>query len=292
MIAIRRLINFFRVFSMTIKLYPEVSEQINQRLESFIKDPKARHKDITPSLGDILVYAIVSDKYTLEEVLNLYLEEQLDRQIFWIVEKIPELDHTNYTHKNKNIIVEENRSEVCFKTGLTGFHLTLIAFELAALFSRYGKLSSFDADVDSNFGCLPSQVENSFQQKIKSIKRVESFKVYFSLLGVDCLDTDALTQRLRQAVTNSYNKKYHGYHSNGLPYIGTQINTMLTKEPHAFSYYDENSETFTAADDPCWKKACLERFVKVRRFVERSYKPVTVPEIAAYCDDRAMLQGQ
>jgi hypothetical protein len=36
--------------------------------------------------------------------------------------------------------MEEARSEVCFKTGLAGFHMTMVFFELTKLFeTRYGK---------------------------------------------------------------------------------------------------------------------------------------------------------
>lgn len=44
-----------------------------------------REKENTPSLGDILVYSLVSSKYRLKDLLEAYLEEQLDRQIFWII---------------------------------------------------------------------------------------------------------------------------------------------------------------------------------------------------------------
>jgi len=89
------------------------------------------------------------------------MEEQLDRQVFWILEKVPELDHTSYRYKDKPIIVEENRSEVCFKTGLTGFQFTIIVQELSKIFEESYKkdLLLFQADVDGNFGCLPSRLE-------------------------------------------------------------------------------------------------------------------------------------
>ena len=60
--------------------------------------------------------------------------------------------------------MEESRSEVCFKTGLTGFHMTMVFYELTKLFEeRYGKnLQNFDQEVDGNFGCLPIKVENAF----------------------------------------------------------------------------------------------------------------------------------
>jgi len=95
--------------------------------------------------------------------------------------------------------MEENRSEVCFKTGLTGFHMTMVFYELTKLFeSRYDKkLNKFSEDVDKNFGCLPMNVENAFQEKLKQIKKVDNFKKYYTSIGIDCPDNDSLTLRLR-----------------------------------------------------------------------------------------------
>lgn len=163
-IAIRRLINFYRIFTMLIEMCPSVRDQINQQLELFITEPAKRVKDFTPSLGDLLSFIVVSDKYKMADLLNAYLEEQLDRQAFWIIRQIPELDHTDEKNQGKEIIMEENRSEVCFKTGLSGFHMTMVFYELTKLFeSRYDKkLVQFDEDVDKNFGCLPMDIENAF----------------------------------------------------------------------------------------------------------------------------------
>jgi hypothetical protein len=61
-------------------------------LEGFIKDPNMRLKNNCPSLGDILVYIIMSSKYKFSEILNIYMEEHLDRQVFWMLKKVPELD--------------------------------------------------------------------------------------------------------------------------------------------------------------------------------------------------------
>ena len=43
-----------------------------------------------------------------------------------------------------------------------------------------------------------------------------SFREYYLTLGYECPDDNALTLRLRQAIDNSYRKKYHGSFSNGL----------------------------------------------------------------------------
>jgi hypothetical protein len=55
-IAIRRLFNFIRVFSMLLELHPDLKAKIDGQLSEFIAKPVSRLKDKTPSLSDILVY--------------------------------------------------------------------------------------------------------------------------------------------------------------------------------------------------------------------------------------------
>jgi len=86
----------------------------------------------------------------------------MDRQAFWIIRSIPELDHTDPKNKGKLCIMETARNETCFKTGMTGFHMTLTFNAIADILkNRYsGDLEKMDAELDNNFGCLPQQVED------------------------------------------------------------------------------------------------------------------------------------
>ena len=93
----------------------------------------------------------------------------MDRQAFWILKEIPELDHTDEKYKDKEIVVEEERSEVCFKTGIAGFHITLFFFYLNKIVME-GDGSAKDLTklcqiLDSHFGCLPAKIEDGFQKK-------------------------------------------------------------------------------------------------------------------------------
>lgn len=78
----------------------------------------------------------VSDSIQFQDLLETYLEEQLDRQAFWIIRLIPELDHTNEEFKNRKVILEDARSDACFKTGLVGFRLTMIFSSLNKLINE------------------------------------------------------------------------------------------------------------------------------------------------------------
>ena len=66
-VAIRRLMNFIRLFHYLIEKDPSIQEKIDATLTGFIKDPKKRLKDDNscPSLGDILVFVTMSSKYRI-----------------------------------------------------------------------------------------------------------------------------------------------------------------------------------------------------------------------------------
>jgi hypothetical protein len=163
LVAIRRLWNFIRLFRLLIELKPESEDIINEKLLQFKNHPEKRVKDFCSSLGDILSFATISSKFSLEDVLDAYLEEQLDRQAFWIIRQIPELDHTDDKFKGKEVILEESRNEVCFKTGLTGFHITMIFYTICDLIKNKWKNDHklITETLDDRHGCMTEEIENT-----------------------------------------------------------------------------------------------------------------------------------
>jgi hypothetical protein len=73
--AIRRLVNFIRLFRLLIELKPSVQATINDKLNTFITKPETRIKDHTSSLGDILAFSCITDRFSLKDLLDGYLEE-------------------------------------------------------------------------------------------------------------------------------------------------------------------------------------------------------------------------
>jgi hypothetical protein len=198
---------------MLLELHPAAEVAMDAIIESFIKEPATRHKESGVQLGDILSYVTVSNKYTLGDILPLYSEEQLDRQVLWILKEIPELDHTDAKYKNKDVGDEDERSEVCFKTGLTGFQITMLyhAFN-KQLVEREGKkdLKAVCDQMDAHSGCMPAKAEDAFQAECMDIMQVKSFIAYYNKIGQPIQDAAAFGERLRQAIQNSRDKGYHG----------------------------------------------------------------------------------
>ena len=73
MSAIRRLVNFFRLFRLLIELCPEIGGEINEKLKDFISSPEKRIKDHCSSLGDLLAFIVISGKYQMKDLLEFYL---------------------------------------------------------------------------------------------------------------------------------------------------------------------------------------------------------------------------
>ena len=156
------------------------------------------------------------------------------------------------------------------------------------VFNRNWK--NLEKALDDNHGCLDSVIEDNLQAKFKAAHAVENFRDYYTHIGEDCPDAAALGKRLRAAITNSKAKRYHGCseHMNVLPGIADQTEEFLWKEPSPFSKYDNKTKKFTAAGgDPCWRKACIERFDWINRLLNNGPKALTASELALKTDKRA-----
>jgi len=106
-------------------------------------------------------------KLSHTDFLKAYLEEQLDRQVLWILKKIPELDFEEKKKRRGQIKVDENlRSKVSFECGKTGFYITLFFVHLLKTLKNAvpeGKTVNDLANIlDSNNGCLDTKIEDGF----------------------------------------------------------------------------------------------------------------------------------
>lgn len=75
-------------------------------------------------------------------------------------------------------------------------------------------------------------------------------------------DENALRDRLKEAISNSRKKKYHGNadNMNELPKLADQAKILLEENGTPFNLYDEQAKQFLPADDKKWKEATLAKF--------------------------------
>jgi len=65
--SIRMFIYVHRLLLLFIEKYPEIRNELDLRLQKFINELEYRIQDINPSIGDLLVYLTVSQKYLLND---------------------------------------------------------------------------------------------------------------------------------------------------------------------------------------------------------------------------------
>lgn len=106
---------FFRLFHLFIEEFPELKTMMNEKIETFMSNEYNRSKEVTQNLGDLLIFTMMSDKYRWEDIRDLYVVEQLDRQVLWLLREIPELELSEFNE------FDTVRAKASFTVGKVGF---------------------------------------------------------------------------------------------------------------------------------------------------------------------------
>jgi ubiquitin-protein ligase len=205
--AIEILIYVYRVMLLLEEALPEIKTEANKILDEFIKNPEQRIKDKTPSLGDLLVMLSISDR-RIEDLLPAYIGEQMDRQIFWILQEIPEFE--NLINSSE---VDDIRAKICFKCGITGQQLLLFYYYFLnkVVYDNCPNLESFAKKLDENFCCLTELEIDQMRLGINKILKIDNFNDFYKFMNQQPPSKDELNKKLKQAFENSKKKKISWY---------------------------------------------------------------------------------
>ena len=258
--AIEILIYVYRVLIMLRQTFPEFKSEVNKNLEEFIKNPDQRIKDKTPSLGDLLVMLSVSD-HKIEELLPAYISEQMDRQIFWILQEIPDLEKLINSSE-----IDDIRGKICFKCGITGQQLLLFYYYFLKkiVYSECDTLDKFAEKLDANYSCLTEAEIDKHRLEINKILKIDNFNDFYKFMEMEPPSKDELNKKLKQAFENSLAKKYHG--TDEIRYVPPPTEQV--------KYYFQKYEPFDnllkdgkllPEDDPKWKEL-LNKLDIVKQF--------------------------
>eukprot|EP01132_Coremiostelium_polycephalum_P000614 gene614-763_t len=197
--------SFHQLFLVLVKKYPDLLSQINQQIYDFIHIPEKRNKTNTPALGEFLPLLTVSD-YKWSEVSRAYLEENFDRNVFWVLKKHPELSETD-----PNPTVDSNRPKLVFDCTLVSIKLLLFHVYFLRNVARPAGSSIEEIMLQYNklLGRPPPSIRDSLQTEVKQIQRISTWNEFFIKIDVTPPTDDALVEWLRRSVSNSLTKKYH-----------------------------------------------------------------------------------
>jgi hypothetical protein len=232
----------------------------NENIDKFIKDEQNRIKDITPSLGDLLVMLSISD-YKIEDLLPSYLSEHMDRQIFWILQEIEGFEKLINSSE-----IDDIRAKVCFKTGIVSEHLLLFYyFFLKKLIYKDCKdLDEFAKKLDSNYGNLTDEECDIHRKEINNILKIDNFNDFYKYMNLSPPNEKELNEKLKNAFQNSLKKGYHGKDEvRFVPKELEQSKIYLSKYPE-LSELEKDGKLLDANDNK-WKELC-EKFDIVQLF--------------------------
>ena len=203
---IRTLTHVHSMFLYCLKRFPELKEKIKDIIAKFLLCEENRHKNSTPNLGCILAYLCVSDDFKFAEVAETYFQEQLDRQVLWILKSVPEMLSDSLEES-----ADKLRTQVVFKCQMTSFHVFCF-YKLFITQIKEKRLSTTQilSEYESNLCKLTNKEENFFQTEIFNIsKNILNFASYFRYVGLKERPETEVTKLLKDAIKNSERREYH-----------------------------------------------------------------------------------
>lgn len=283
-LLIQQLLQFHGLFLLFIKEFPQIRVDIEERIKIFIEDPESRNKKCTPQLGLLMVYCLLTEKYTFADIINHYFSEQLDRQVLWILKKIPELEDDTST-----IVVDENRIEVTFASTVIGYLLVVFYKDYTDIIKKeYKTWDNLLDSLSSNFCKVDRGIEDQLQHKfIDALENLKSYKQFFSRVGLAQKSNEEMTQLLKSAVANSRRKNYHGDVDDvvGLPSIQQQAKEYLKASTSLMDFIDSEGK-LQVATETVWKDRCLKRWTWIEWYLKSDYTKIrSAAEVAKTVDD-------
>ena len=258
--AIQILIYLFRILLLLSEAYPNLKKMCNENIDKFIKDEKNRVKEVTPSLGDLLVMLSISD-FTIEDLLPAYIGEGMDRQIFWILQEIKEFEKLINSSEIDNV-----RAKICYKTGIVSEQLLLFYYYFLKklIYKDCKNLDEFAKKLDSNYGNLTDNECDLHRKEISKILKIDNFNDYYKYMNLTPPTEKELNEKLKNAFQNSLKKGYHGNDQvRFVPDEKEQSNIYLSKYPK-LSELEKDGKLLDANDNK-WKELC-EKFDIVQLF--------------------------
>lgn len=286
---LRQFVSLHQLILLFTEKYPEIRDICDQEIKSFLDSEENRTKNNCSNLVNILLDLLVSDKYKFSDVIKDYFYEQLDRQVFWILQKIPELEDDD-----ANIVIDENRSKVTFMSQIVGYLLVMLFNDyLEVTQKKYKKWTNMFKRLEGTFAKLPRRIEDQIQNRFKSsLTQVFSYDKYFQRIGMKKLRPEEIAQALKKAVKRSKDKKYHGCLEEllKLPESNVQVKNYFKDKDSFQDVLSQETDKMVEENktEEHWKQKCIENFEIVKNQITTldslniEYSPA---ELAKECDE-------
>jgi ubiquitin-protein ligase len=194
---------YFSIYRLLIACAGEdasISDWANDQLKKFITNPASRVKAVTPNLGEVVVYPVVS-KYKWEDISSPYLLENDARNFFWYAQGTP---RQRGMYPELISPVAKDRVAKVFRA--TEVSRNIVSFQVK--FSRVA--SSLTSEImDSNFGLAPEDLRKELKDTYAKVTSFKSWNDYFEWLGLPPIPEPVREKQLVDALMLSGKCGYH-----------------------------------------------------------------------------------
>eukprot|EP00026_Physarum_polycephalum_P008028 Phypoly_transcript_08104.p1 GENE.Phypoly_transcript_08104~~Phypoly_transcript_08104.p1 ORF type:complete len:481 (+),score=74.05 Phypoly_transcript_08104:101-1444(+) len=190
--------------------FPEVQERVDHVLEQFLRHESARVKLAQPDLGELLVYLSVASRVTWQQIGQVFLQEQLDRSVVWMLDEKTGKGHGELAYLETSS-VSDYRLKVSLESSITGKRLLM--FQVLFLEKIGRPAGRTPAEVlkrlNASYGAPPPGSAALLQRESNKIYSVKTWDQFYARISLPCPSKKELTKMLRQSVINSEKKGYH-----------------------------------------------------------------------------------
>lgn len=211
--ALQGYFQFHSLFLWAIQTYPSLQKQIDNTIQTFLKDPAQRSKNNTPNVGEWLALLTVSPKYSWKDVSHAYLGETFLRNVMWYLKEDSRLaditcnnhrlsDTFRYTEVSRNLLA----FQVNFLDAAKPSHLSLE--DITKLYA-------------STFGLPTKEMEERMKTSLQQIKQAKNYQDWFQLIKVPYPGEKELIDWLIRAVQEASQKDGYYDRNNRSSYSST-----------------------------------------------------------------------
>jgi len=190
--------------------YPKLCDIASEKIKNFCTKDSVRDKEITPDIGELIVYLSIS-KYSWKRFYPSFAREVFDRNARWILTKYPGL--RDVEGDKLRSCIRLTQSFLATKTGkrLAAFQCFFMN-EIACPTELQGnpdKVKILFKEYNDRLGKPVRGIAERLQVHSRKVLAMSNWFDYFNLVGFSAPTAVQLCDWLRQSITRSACKKYH-----------------------------------------------------------------------------------
>ncbi|KAJ1569209.1 hypothetical protein HK096_003872 [Nowakowskiella sp. JEL0078] len=225
--AVQGYVSLIHLALSLIKRFPVLKEEIEERVEHFIRFKDARNKSETPDIGEFLIYLGLSNIYNWSSVTAKALIPQfLARNVLWFLrnqndpkpQTFSKITSKDYPYLHLAYMEESNVSEIrltdTYKATKTSTGLLLFQVFFLTKIMRPTESTTRETiylSLEKSLGRPPAGMLKSTFLAIKKIQTIKNYGSFFNLIGAgyEGVSKETVCKLLKQAILDSEQFGYH-----------------------------------------------------------------------------------